>query len=94
MDCLLPEILDISTVNDAKPQYIAWLESSSPLQVDATNVSRIDAAGLQLLASLFTSARHQKIDIQLINATEKLQEAVSILGLQTLFDSCSETGED
>ncbi|MFD2017178.1 hypothetical protein ACFSJQ_19630 [Vibrio olivae] len=54
MDCLLNETLDISTVLDSTEHYKQWLaDSNQALNLDASDVSRVDAAGIQALASLF-----------------------------------------
>ncbi|MCR9297552.1 STAS domain-containing protein [Vibrio fluvialis] len=45
----LNESLDISNVVDCKLQYLEWLQQDSKIVVDAARVSRVDAAGIQLL---------------------------------------------
>ncbi|USD43369.1 STAS domain-containing protein [Vibrio sp. SCSIO 43135] len=86
MDCLLGESLEISTVMDAKVQYEEWLKQPSPLNIDASQVGRVDAAGLQLLASLFVSARNTNLDITLNSASDVLQEGIGLLALQHVFE--------
>ncbi|MCL9781673.1 STAS domain-containing protein [Vibrio sp. S4M6] len=87
MDCLLDECLDISTVMDATSTYQQWLNQSAPLKIDASKVMRVDTAGIQALASMFTSAKATEIEIQLINSTDTLLEGISILGLAELFET-------
>ncbi|WP_295899093.1 STAS domain-containing protein [uncultured Vibrio sp.] len=81
MDCLLGESLEISTVMDAKVQYSEWLKQSSSLRIDASQVSRVDAAGLQLLASLFISAKQLNLEVELSDPSSVLSEALNTLGL-------------
>ncbi|MEZ9232152.1 STAS domain-containing protein [Vibrio amylolyticus] len=81
MDCLLGESLEISTVMDAKVQYAGWLKQSSSLRIDASQVSRVDAAGLQLLASLFISAKQLNLNVELSQSSPVFTEAVETLGL-------------
>ena len=93
MECLLPESLDISTVLDSATQYKTWLAQDNQLNVDASHVSRVDAAGIQVLASLFLSAKSNQIDIQLVQPTPSLIEGISTLGLDDQFDMNTEVGE-
>ncbi|WP_047042462.1 STAS domain-containing protein [Vibrio mexicanus] len=86
MSCLLNENLDISTVLEATNQYKNWVsEASETLLVDGSQVSKIDAAGIQALASLFNSAQNSNVNIELANATPTLEEAIRVLGLQRLI---------
>ena len=93
MECLLPESVDISTVLDSATQYKTWLGQDNQLSIDASHVSRVDAAGIQALASLFLSAKSNQIDIQLVQPTPSLIEAISTLGLDDHFDMNTEVGE-
>lgn len=86
MDCLLPESLDISTVLDSATQYKTWLAQTDKLSIDASQVVRADAAGLQALAALFLSAKSNQIEIQLVQPTPLLIEGISTLGLNDQFD--------
>jgi len=93
MECLLPESLDISTVLDSTTQYQAWLAQADQLHIDASEVVRVDAAGIQALTALFLSAKSNQIEIQLINPTNSLLEGISTLGLQEQFDKSDSIGE-
>ncbi|EMA8958039.1 anti-sigma factor antagonist [Vibrio fluvialis] len=81
----LNESLDISNVVDCKLQYLEWLQQDSKIVVDAARVSRVDAAGIQMLVSLFESARLAEKDIRLENISEVLQEGIEVLGLKHRF---------
>ncbi len=87
MDCVLNESLDISTVLESVEVYKSWLEKSeSSVVLDASKVQRVDAAGIQALASLMVTAQHNKLSIQLTNPPKVLSEGITILGLQKIFD--------
>jgi ABC-type transporter Mla MlaB component len=92
MECLLPESLDITTVIDSATQYNKWLENNKTLEIDASQVVRTDAAGLQLLASLFVSAKNNHIAITLAQPTPLLLTSLTTLGLLEQFGdvTCSE----
>ncbi|ASG02268.1 STAS domain-containing protein [Vibrio anguillarum] len=85
MDFLLAESLEISTVLDSKANYLQWLSLTPPLTIDASRVNSVDAAGLQLLASLFMTAERAGIEITLVNATNTLNEGIALLALESLF---------
>ncbi len=94
MDCVLNESLDISTVLDTAEIYKSWLEKSeSTLMIDASHVQRVDAAGIQALASLMITAQQNQRPIQFNNPTTILSEGIAILGLQTLFDANNNVNE-
>ncbi|KJY81827.1 anti-anti-sigma regulatory factor [Vibrio galatheae] len=93
MECSLPESLDISTVLDSATQYKQWLANSDLLKIDASRVTRVDAAGIQALTSLFISAKSNQLDIQLIQPTPALLEGINTLGLSNQFDMNNEVGE-
>ncbi len=88
MDCLLNESLDISTVLDNALLYKNWLATDDKsLALDASQVERVDAAGIQTLASLFITAQHNQLIISLNNPSKVLSEGITILGLQKIFDA-------
>ncbi|NOH60524.1 STAS domain-containing protein [Vibrio sp. RE88] len=86
MECLLPESLDISTVLDTTTHYQEWFANQDSIQLSANSVVRVDAAGIQLLSSLFISAKKNQRDIQLLKPSEVLVEGITTLGLQDVFD--------
>lgn len=77
----LSESLDISTVLDAAERYKQWLTQETSIQIDASTVRSVDAAGLQALTSLFTSANSQQINVQLIQPSQVLIDAINTMGL-------------
>ncbi|MDK9761925.1 STAS domain-containing protein [Vibrio sp. D420a] len=81
MECLLEDSLEISTTLNKKQQYLDWLKLGSPIKVDASQVSRVDTAGLQLLVSLFQTARRDGVDIQLCNPSQTFCDAIALLGV-------------
>ncbi|USD67488.1 STAS domain-containing protein [Vibrio sp. SCSIO 43136] len=86
MQCLLDESLEISNVINAKNEYQRWLDSQEMLIIDASPVTRIDAAGLQALAALFVSAKQTNVEIQMINVPEQVSAGIALLDLTSLFE--------
>lgn len=97
MDCALPESLEISTVLDSTSSYREWLSENTEIVIDASQVSRVDAAGVQALCSLFISANNHQIDIQLKHPSQILLEALGTLGLSEQIkwnEDCGESKHD
>lgn len=85
MEYALEESLEISTVLNTKNQYVDWMAQHQSLQIDASQVVRIDAAGIQLLASMFITARKSNVDIHLVEVPTVLSEGIRLLGFELLF---------
>lgn len=85
----LNESLDVSNVVECKVQYLQWLQQHSDdvIMIDAADVNRVDAAGLQLLASLYHSAHVAGKDLQFHNVSETLQDGLKILGLDGILNN-------
>ncbi|WP_070968795.1 STAS domain-containing protein [Vibrio sonorensis] len=93
MECTLSETLDISTVLDASTLYQQWLSHNEALTVDASQVSRVDAAGIQVLTSLFLTAKRNQINAELHNPSPTLVDGIEVLGLCPVFNLKTDSGE-
>lgn len=82
---VLQESLDIRNVAECKRTYQQWMQDNDVLIVDARSVSRVDAAGIQLLASLFRTAHLAGKEIRLDNISEALEEGLQVLGMEHCF---------
>lgn len=54
--------------------------------IDLGGVSFMDSTGLGELVAAFTSARHEKADLKLVNLTKKIHDLLSITQLATVFE--------
>ena len=90
----LPSELTIYTVGETHPVCLGWLDAGSddPLQVDASAVDEIDAAGVQLLLALSHGLGRQERRLQLLNASPTLAAACEALGAQALTADAEPTG--
>ena len=80
----LPAELTIYTASDLHRQWLSGLPTlEAPLTVDASAVTDIDAAGLQLLLSLRRHALLQGQTLQLERPSAALRAAAQALGVQT-----------
>lgn len=77
-----PHDLDIQHVGGLHSDLCAALDAGRPVVLRAAAVERVDATGVQLLAALFASARKGGIAVRWDGASQPLQEAVRLLGLQ------------
>lgn len=92
----LPSELTIYTVGELRPQWLSWLsllrEQSSAggptdtaVGVDAAAVGDVDAAGVQLLLSLWRTLQRERHVLQLHNPSRALVAACDALGAEGLL---------
>jgi anti-anti-sigma regulatory factor len=92
----LPAELTIYTAGETRPQWLAWLASDdagSP-QVDASGVTEVDAAGVQLLLSLSRALEGQQRRLHLERPSPALRSACERLGLASLLETGLPAGAD
>ncbi|MDD1782313.1 STAS domain-containing protein [Enterovibrio sp. ZSDZ35] len=77
----LGEQLDITQVMDIKDRLQVELEQSDSLLIDGSEVSRVDAPGLQLLLTAKTVCQNQSINWKWQGASNELVTAAKTLGL-------------
>lgn len=77
--------LTIRDVAARREDWRARIASATSITVDATDVQRVDTAGLQLLVALRESARRRGIACQVSQPSQPLLDAVGTLGLGTLL---------
>lgn len=92
-DCLLPDVLDISSALNVAAESKQWLQDHRSLVILASNVERVDAAGLQVLVSLFLSAERDSVEIRLDKPSATLKQGANALGLQHLLKLSSDVGD-
>jgi ABC-type transporter Mla MlaB component len=87
--CALPAELTIYTVGESMPMYLNWLQAdaaaSDTLNVDASAVAEVDAAGVQLLISLANGLVRRDRHLQLAAPSAALVSACTLLGADFLL---------
>jgi anti-anti-sigma regulatory factor len=85
----LPAELTIYTAGETRPQWLAWLaaDDAESLQVDASGVTEVDAAGVQLLVALARALQAQQRRLLLERPSPVLRGACERLGLTGLFET-------
>jgi anti-anti-sigma regulatory factor len=85
----LPAELTIYTAGETRPQWLAWLtaDDAESLQVDASGVTEVDAAGVQLLVALDRALQAQQRRLLLDRPSPALRGACERLGLTGLLET-------
>ncbi|WP_187376380.1 STAS domain-containing protein [Vibrio mimicus] len=87
---ILNEALDIAHVQECKDLLLPWIAKGEPILIDGSAVVRVDAAGVQLLASLFMTAQHNGLEIHFEKLSDVLEEGLALLGMTDLMQAKSE----
>ncbi|EJL6337844.1 hypothetical protein VCSRO83_3346 [Vibrio cholerae] len=87
---ILNEVLDIAHVQECKQQLLPWMSQEAPIVIDGSAVARVDAAGVQLLASLFITAQNNGQQIHFEQLSDVLAEGLALLGMADLMQLKSE----
>lgn len=88
----LPAELTIYTVAQLRPQWLECAGTTGHWQADGSAVDEIDAAGVQMLASLGHALAQGQGSLSLVNASRALAAACEGLGLATLLGSQAAAG--
>jgi anti-anti-sigma regulatory factor len=91
--CALPAELTIYVAAELRLQWLPWLASDSTdetLVVEADAVAEVDAAGLQLLASLAVALQARGRELCLRDASAALRKGCENLGMADLLSPTAE----
>ncbi|QTN23620.1 STAS domain-containing protein [Rhizobacter sp. AJA081-3] len=85
----LPAELTIYTVGETRPQWLAWLtaDDAETLRADASGVTEVDAAGVQLLVALARALQAQQRSLLIERPSPALRGACERLGLTGLLEA-------
>lgn len=79
------ECLTISEVNEVVTRFRSLADLTNVVYLDATNLSRIDGAGVQLLCAIFKEAENQQMDIGWIGEPELVASVANQMGVLDLL---------
>ena len=79
------EALDVSLVADFKMLLQQASGQNSPIVLDASQLERIDGAGLQLMTAFFQEAAESGLSVSWKNPTDALINAVDLTGLKEVL---------
>jgi len=77
----LPEELSIANVAEWKSKLSSLLHESSPLTLDAEELSRVDTAAIQLLAAFTVKVQGSDMELHWSNPSEALKKTAQQLGM-------------
>ncbi len=79
----LGEALTIADVAEMYERLHEALDLGGELQLDASQLEQVDAAGMQLLCALMKSAKRQEVQVSWSGVSDRLCDAARQLGLET-----------
>lgn len=83
---ILDSVQNIQNVSQLYIQLLHALENGEKIDIDASAITQIDTATLQLLLVLKQTAIKQQIDVQIDFPSDKFIEAANLLGLSEMLD--------
>jgi anti-anti-sigma factor len=83
----LPEELTVYHVQQIASGLIASIAAGEALQIDLSEVCRIDTAGLQLLIVLYREARRAGTQLEFLNPTSVVSETAGFCGLDEVLST-------
>jgi anti-sigma B factor antagonist len=78
--------MTIYNVLEHKDKLYPYLKNEHGLQIDLSNVSEIDSAGMQLLIFLKYQSQIEKKEIIFIEHSESVIEVIKIFNFSSFFD--------
>ncbi len=82
----LNSIQDISKSQVLKHDMLALVNDNDVIDIQASEVERIDGSALQLLCALFGYAEQNNLVINWINPSDALKESAQTLGVQAILE--------
>lgn len=88
---MLPEVAGVNAVNAISEALLGHIKSKAkkPVIIDASAVESITTPCIQLLLSASKSLEAKKRQLHIINPTQPLEEACSMLGLHKEYNQWS-----
>jgi len=85
----LPRDLTIAQVEECKSSLIQFIDSNETIDIDDSELTRIDTVGVQLLLSAVTYIAAQNKTLAWRSSSEILRQSISQLGVNdTLLERC------
>lgn len=81
----LEKFSDISKAEVLHEKLESYLNAGASVEIDASQVERIDTSAMQVLISLFISMDKQHMQTQIINPSDTFLKAASMLGVSNFL---------
>ncbi|MGD8567883.1 MAG: STAS domain-containing protein [Gammaproteobacteria bacterium] len=82
----LDESLDITCINQIYDELNTLLSDGKPVTIDASNVKRLDTAGVQLLCCWYLEARKKGVEVTFRNTQGVFHDSAKLLGVAEVFE--------
>jgi len=82
----LNSVQDISKSQVLKNDMLKLINDNDEIDIDASEVERIDGSALQLLCALFNYAHQNNLVINWINPSDTFKQAVNTLGMKNILE--------
>ena len=76
------EVLDIARVGEFYTELTMILNEEKPIEIDASQLERIDISGLQVLLAFYQKVKSSGFDINWSNPSESMLRSAKLVGLQ------------
>lgn len=81
------DVLDISRSEEMRSELEVVLSEGKPCQIDLSEVTKVDTAAMQVLASFAKDAQTKGIELHWNGTCPAFDDAKSLLGMSDLFPS-------
>ena len=78
--------LTIADITEWHGRFASAFERGSSIEINGAGIAQIDGAGVQLLVAIMKEAVARHVEISWSAVSETLREAVSQLGLKSVFN--------
>ncbi len=85
----LPESFTLASVAELKTELDASIANSDTIKLDGSKVERVDGAAVQLLFHCSTLLVKKPSDLELLQPSEILQDALKVMGMEKLLGTAS-----
>ena len=76
------EVLDIARVSEFYTELTMILNEEKPIEIDASQLERIDISGIQVLLAFYQKVKSSGFDISWSNPSESMLRSAKLVGLQ------------
>ncbi|WP_432471786.1 STAS domain-containing protein [Amphritea sp. HPY] len=87
---MLPEEISIANISQWHSELSDLLQQASGIDIDASDLSRLDTAAVQLLTVFSNTARDSGVNINWLSVSDNLKTTAQQLGLDQLLFNASQ----
>lgn len=84
-ELVLPEEISIVNIGEWKDKLTDLLEASSSIAINASDLTRVDTAAVQLMVAFIKELQTQNIEFEWANRSTELDKVARQLGLESML---------